>query len=95
MTSQKCIRARVHGQVQGVAFREYTRREAVQLGLAGWVRNCPDGTVEVLAEGGATHVEQLVSWLAVGSPFSLVSRVDCTEESLHGMTGPFEIRFFS
>ncbi len=42
----------IKGRVQGVWFRESTRREAVSLGIKGWVRNLPDGTVEVLAEGG-------------------------------------------
>jgi acylphosphatase len=93
MTLKKCIRAKVHGRVQGVAFREYTRREAVKLGLSGWVRNCSDGTVEVLAEGSPGDVDQLLAWLAVGSPFSVVTRVDYNEESTQGLDHRFEIRF--
>ena len=93
MTATKCVRARVHGRVQRVAFREYTRRTATDLQLSGWVRNCDDGTVEVLAEGQAGQVEQLLSWLHVGSPFSLVTKVDYNDESPQGITGPFEIRF--
>ena len=58
----------VHGRVQGVAFREYTRREAVRLNLAGWVRNLPAGTVEALFEGDASSVEALLQWLRTGSP---------------------------
>ncbi|MGE4401014.1 MAG: acylphosphatase [Desulfobulbus sp.] len=93
MTNVQCIRAKVHGRVQRVAFREYTRRAAVDLQLTGWVRNCTDGTVEVLAEGKAEHIEQLLSWLYVGSPFSQVTKVDYNEESPQGITGPFKIRF--
>jgi len=93
MTAIKCMRARVHGRVQRVAFREYTRRAATDLQLHGWVRNCADGTVEVLAEGQAEQVDQLLSWLHVGSPFSLVTKVDYNEESPQGIIGPFEIRF--
>jgi len=87
------MHARVHGRVQRVAFREYTRRAANDLQLSGWVRNCADGTVEVLAEGKAEQIEQLLSWLHGGSPFSVVTRVDYNEESPQGITGPFEIRF--
>lgn len=93
MTDKKCIRARVHGRVQRVAFREYTRRAAVDLQLSGWVRNCADGTVEVWAEGEPEQVDRLLSWLQGGSPFSRVIRVDYNEESPLGMTGPFAIRF--
>ncbi len=93
MTAMKCIRASVHGRVQRVAFREYTRRAAVDLQLSGWVRNCADGTVEVLAEGKAGQIERFLSWLHVGSPFSQVTRVDYNEEPLQGITGAFEIRF--
>lgn len=95
MSSSRCIHARVHGRVQGVAFREYTRREAVKLQLVGWVRNCSDGTVEVVAQGNPEHVEQLLSWLAVGSPFSKVTRVDYNEEPTQGLGNLFEIRFMS
>lgn len=94
MTSLKCIRAKVHGRVQRVGFREYTRRAAMDLHLHGWVGNCPDGTVDVLAEGEAAQIDALLSWLHEGSPFSQVTRVDYNEESPLGITGPFEIRFF-
>ena len=93
MSLNKCVRARVHGRVQGVAFREYTRREAVKLHLSGWVRNCSDGTVEVLAEGTPEQVEQLLAWLAVGSPFSMVTRVEYNEEFAQELGHSFEIRF--
>lgn len=95
MMSSRCIHATVHGRVQGVAFREYTRREAVKLHLVGWVRNCSDGTVEVVAQGNPEHVERLLSWLAVGSPFSKVTRVDCNEEPAQRLGNLFEIRFAS
>lgn len=90
--SQKRIHARVHGRVQGVAFREYTRREATRLGLSGWVRNLPDGTVEVMFEGAAVGTEALLAWLATGSPFSHVTRVEHNEEPPRGEAGPFFIR---
>lgn len=92
MTAAKCIHARVHGRVQRVAFREHTRREALRLGVGGWVRNRTDGTVEVWAEGAAEQVDQLLAWLAVGSPFSRVTQVEYTEANAQHMDDRFEIR---
>ncbi len=88
------IRAQVLGRVQGVAFREYTRREAARLGLSGWVRNLPDGTVETVFEGPAGEVEALRVWLDTGSPHAWVERVETVEEEPLGETGAFTIQFF-
>jgi len=92
---RKRKQARVHGRVQGVAFREYTRREALRLGLSGWVRNLPDGTVEVMFEGSGAQTEALLSWLAIGSPYSQVTRVEFNELPPQGETVPFFIRHSS
>jgi acylphosphatase len=89
---RKRKQAIVHGRVQGVAFREYTRREALRLGLSGWVRNLPDGTVEVLFEGSEAQTEALLAWLASGSPSARVTRVEYNELPPQGETGPFFIR---
>ena len=88
------VQALVHGRVQGVAFREYTRRQAVRLGLSGWVRNRPDGTVETVFEGPATEVDELLAWLANGSPHARVVRVEHREEEPTGDSGGFHIEFF-
>jgi len=93
--SRKRVRATVHGRVQGVAFREYTRREAARLGVSGWVQNQHDGTVAVLCEGEAARVDALVAWLSVGSPYAFVTRVDWNEEEPLGETGPLVIRYSS
>lgn len=90
--NRKRVRARIYGRVQGVAFREYTRQEAVRLGLSGWVGNRPDGTVEVVCEGVSSQVDDLIAWLAVGSPYSSVSRVECSEEPPRDDTLSFFIR---
>lgn len=92
---RKRVRAIVHGRVQGVAFREYTRREAERLGVSGWVRNRRDGTVEVVCEGDAALVDQLVAWLATGSPYALVTHIALDEEEPQGEDAPFAIRFSS
>lgn len=72
--TQQCIKAWVHGQVQGVGFRYSTQMQAQQLGLTGYARNLDDGSVEVLACGERERVEQLVAWLKAGGPRS--ARVD-------------------
>lgn len=89
---RKRIQAWVHGRVQGVAFREYTRREAARLGLSGWVRNLTDGTVEVEFEGPAAAVAALLAWLATGPPAARVTRVVPVELPPRGETGPLVIR---
>jgi len=92
MMERKRIQARVHGRVQGVAFREYTRRQAVQLGLSGWVRNLSDGRVETEFEGPAAPVAVLLAWLATGSPAARVTRVEHLDIPPLGETGPLVIR---
>jgi acylphosphatase len=69
------VRVRVEGRVQGVFFRDFTRREASRLGLTGWVRNLPDGAVEALLEGGEEAVAAMLTWLQTGSPRSRVDQV--------------------
>jgi acylphosphatase len=60
------LHAIVRGRVQGVSFRHYTHQRAKELGLTGWVRNLPDGTVEVTAEGERETLEQLLGFLDTG-----------------------------
>lgn len=83
----------IEGRVQGVWFRESTRREAQALGLTGWVRNCPDGRVEAMVEGPEDGVQQLVSWCWVGPPTARVRRVDVTPQAWQGVFDTFEIVF--
>lgn len=84
-------RAIVRGRVQGVGFRYSARDVARRSGVAGWVRNRPDGTVEVHAEGPAAAVEQLLDWLASGPPGASVETVDVTESLPQGDSS-FDIR---
>jgi acylphosphatase len=78
---QASIHAIVHGHVQGVSFRYYAAKEAARLGLRGWVRNLPDGTVELKAEGDPAALDAFVSWLHHGPPAARVDHVDTTRES--------------
>jgi acylphosphatase len=70
--------ARVTGRVQGVNYRASARREAQLLGLAGWVRNEPDGSVLIDAEGDPAALEAFLDWCRRGPPLSRVDRVEET-----------------
>lgn len=79
------MRVVVHGQVQGVFYRDTCRRQAQAAGVGGWVRNGPDGTVEAVFEGGRGTVDQMVAWCRSGSPQAEVERVDVFEEAETGL----------
>ena len=87
------IRRRVvaHGLVQGVFFRDTVRRLAVSRGVAGWVRNNRDGTVEAVYEGEPEAVERLVSVSREGPRGARVDRLEVFEEEPAGLSG-FAIR---
>lgn len=69
----------VSGKVQGVWFRASTKEEAERLNLTGWVKNLPDGRVEVMACGKKEQVEQLWEWLQKGPRLAKVDKVDREE----------------
>jgi acylphosphatase len=77
----------VHGFVQGVGYRYAVERVARSRGVAGWVRNWPDGTVEAVFEGEAEDVEALVAFCRVGPRGAEVERVDVAPESPDGLAG--------
>jgi acylphosphatase len=81
----------VEGRVQGVWFRAETRREALRLGIDGWVRNRSDGSVEVLAQGSPTQLDRLEAWLAEGPPLASVIHVACSEEEPGEVLSGFDI----
>lgn len=88
MTSR---RIQVQGLVQGVGFRWACRREAERLGVTGWVRNRPDGSVEVSAHGEHAAVLELVGWLRSGPPGARVESLQQTDES-EAAPAEFQIR---
>ena len=87
------IRRRVvlSGHVQGVFFRETARRRALTLGVAGWIRNNPDGSVEAAFEGDAEAVERLVEFCREGPRGARVEWVDVIAEEPEGLSG-FDVR---
>jgi acylphosphatase len=81
----------VHGHVQGVFFRETTRRLAQEHGVAGWVRNTWEGTVEAVFEGPPEAVGRLVDFVHRGPGGAAVERVEVFEEDDEGLAG-FSVR---
>jgi acylphosphatase len=81
----------VQGHVQGVFFRETTRRRALSAGVTGWVRNLPDGRVEAVFEGEREAVDSLVAYVREGPRGARVDWVDVEAEEPEGLGG-FEIR---
>jgi acylphosphatase len=81
------VRAVASGRVQGVWFRESCRREAVRLGVSGWVRNRPDRTVELEAEGEREAVDALLAWARQGPPLAVVSGLDVEDLDPTGEAG--------
>ncbi|KQZ11001.1 acylphosphatase [Agromyces fucosus] len=77
----------VHGIVQGVGFRFSARREAERLGVAGWARNRPDGTVEAEVEGDEASVAAMLDWLATGPRGAVVERTDVAVREPTGQPG--------
>jgi acylphosphatase len=80
-------RVRAHGRVQGVFFRDSVRREADRRGVAGWARNCSDGTAEAVFEGDADAVEAMVAFVRDGPGHAEVSDVEVSEEEPEGLAG--------
>jgi acylphosphatase len=82
----KQVQLFVRGRVQGVYFRAATQREARRLGITGWVKNRPDGSVEILAEGEEDQLKELIAWANRGPSAARVERVDVR---WRGFTGDF------
>jgi acylphosphatase len=81
----------VRGRVQGVYFRASAQREAKRLGLTGWVKNKPDGSVEILAEGEEDTLKELIGWSNRGPSAARVERVDVRWRSFVGDFFDFRI----
>jgi acylphosphatase len=90
----KRIEAVVHGYVQGVSFRHYVQQEARRLRVTGWVRNEPDRTVRVVAEGPESALQELADWLHIGSPYGRVDKVDVTWSEATAEFTEFQVRWY-
>ncbi len=90
-SAKRTLRLSIRGRVQGVFFRDSMRREAQKLGVAGWVRNCSDGTVEAVVQGEPVAVDAIVRWARRGPDHAEVAGVDI--EPAEGDYPSFEIRY--
>ncbi|MEO3993468.1 MAG: acylphosphatase [Desulfurococcaceae archaeon TW002] len=91
----ECVRAhlRIYGLVQGVFFRSTMRDVALRLGVTGWVRNLPDGSVEAVIEGDPEKVERLIRWARRGPPTAIVEEVKIEYSECMNEFKTFRIRY--
>lgn len=89
----KRLECRVHGRVQLVMFRDFVKRGARTLGISGWVKNNPDGTVSVVAEGEEGSLQKLLARIHRGSLLSRVDRVEEVWREPSGLSGTFYIHY--
>lgn len=82
----------VSGRVQGVGYRAWTERTAQNLGVLGWVRNLPDGAVEIRCEGEVPVLRRFVEFLKEGPPLAVVSDVIVSEEPSGERYSDFSVR---
>jgi acylphosphatase len=85
------VRVRIRGRVQGVFFRAEARARAESLGVAGWIRNADDGSVEAVFEGDDEQVESMVEWCRRGPAGARVEEVEAVREEPAGETG-FQVK---
>jgi acylphosphatase len=90
--SVRAVTVKVTGRVQGVSFRWYATQEADRLGVAGWVRNEPDGSVAAHVEGDDEAVDAMVDWCRRGPSYAAVRDVAVSQARPTGASG-FDIRY--
>jgi len=95
MKTNQRVHMIVHGRVQGVFFRDSTRRTALEMDLTGMVRNLMDGSVEIFAEGPKEDLDRFVLWTHQGPPSAVVDRVDVKFEEATGQYSAFFISYRS
>ena len=83
---------KIQGRVQGVFYRQSTKETAVRLGLVGWAKNCPDGSVEVVFEGGREAVDTGIEWCRAGPPAAHVTEVTVDWQDFQDDFSGFGIR---
>ncbi|MCZ6680754.1 MAG: acylphosphatase [Candidatus Poribacteria bacterium] len=83
----------ISGRVQGIGFRYFTKQNAMQLGIHGYAKNLPDGTVEVVAEGDNATLDQFMTILRKGPPAAKVDDVKVEARPFSGEYTTFEIRY--
>ena len=90
---KKRVHLKITGRVQGVGFRNSTRRKARELGVSGWVKNLADGSVEAVLEGEKDKVEDLISWANTGPRLANVKKVEVDRRQPKNDPDGFSIRY--
>ena len=93
MNIMKRLDATIYGHVQGVFFRDTTRRKAQQRGITGWIRNERNGTVRVVAEGPEEKLQELEAFLHQGPSAARVERVETDWQDAQGEFSGFRVRY--
>ena len=94
MSDLASVQVKVQGRVQGVFFRDFTRRHARQMGITGYVANLPDGrTVTVQAEGEKEKLEKLIGYLEEGPPGADIEKLDVSWSEYSGDYSDFSIKY--
>lgn len=89
---KKQIVLKIYGRVQGVFFRESSRERARELNISGWVRNEPDGTVALVAEGGEGNLQELIEWCKNGPYQDRVEKMDAKWAEPTDQFGDFVVK---
>lgn len=87
------VHLKISGRVQGVFFRANTQKEAIRLGLKGWVRNTEDGGVETVAQGTREKLEAFIAWCRKGPPSAMVDNVQVGWEEAQETFSGFSVRY--
>lgn len=93
MTESVCVHVIISGRVQGVFFRMETQRTARHLGVTGWVRNLPNGTVEAVFEGPRKQVDAMLNWCRQGPPSAKVDDLGIQQRPYGGEFKRFQVRY--
>jgi acylphosphatase len=93
MASIRAVQGVVRGRVQGVAYRASLQREAAALGLTGWVRNRPDGSVEFLLQGDSVLVRRVLDWARSGPALANVTGLDSVDTTAEPSLKGFKIHY--
>lgn len=93
MNEAVCVHVIISGRVQGVFFRMETQQAARRLGVSGWVKNLPDGTVEAVFKGSREQTDAMLTWCRKGPPSARVDGLAILDQPCGGAVEGFEVRY--
>lgn len=90
---KKNVHITINGKVQGIWFRANTKQKAEQLGITGWVKNIPNGSVEAIFEGEENCIKEMIDWCQHGPPQAKVENIEIKEQSITNGFDEFLIKY--